>query len=316
VLFRSSASVNGGALLGIAMEALSNLFKGCCAERKEGVPGKRLTVTAGRQSVHSFSEKKQKGATLAYTSSGPDSDKFDRALQNQDLKMFVELLPSAQKIDAFQEKGMHPWAEDPTTMGALAGTQLAILASMAERDHPDIKDDIRKVGAIKPLVEFLRSNESDRVQAAVVALSFLTADCSANAEATQKAGAMSALLKCAESPIGGMRAAASTTLRNICMESEAYRREFFELGGMRVLVKQLTTKPDDKLKHTDVLLEAVLNLQDMIEREDGNIYEDFAQAAIAEGAIVELEKLLKVQDEEVRTSAEEVLEVLKGLNET
>lgn len=40
--------------------------------------------------------------------------------------------------------------------------------------------DIRNAGAITPLVEFLKSDQTDRVQTAVVALSFLTADCKEN----------------------------------------------------------------------------------------------------------------------------------------
>lgn len=58
------------------------------------------------------------------------------------LQAFVELLSSQQAIESFDER-MHPWAEDPKTVGALAGTQLAILASAAEQaeGNKQIKHD-------------------------------------------------------------------------------------------------------------------------------------------------------------------------------
>lgn len=109
-----------------------------------------------------------------------------------------------------------------------------------------------------------------------------------------------------------MRAAAATTLRNICMEDEKYRHKFVDLGGIKALVNQLSTVPDPSLNHADVQLEAVLNLQDMIETEDGNTIPEYANLALEAGAEPKLQELLKADDEEVRTSAQEVLVALKG----
>ncbi|CAE7214203.1 unnamed protein product, partial [Symbiodinium pilosum] len=191
---------------------------------------------------------------------------------------------------SFDER-MHPWAEDPKTVGALAGTQLAILASAAEKAEASkqIKDDIRKAGAIPPLVDFLKSDQNDRVQTAVVALSFLTADCKENVVAAYDAGALELMLKLVDSKVAGERAAAATTLRNICMENDDYRKKFVDLGGIQALVNQLDTPPDPALNHADVQLEAVLNLQDMVETEEGETIPEYAKLAIKAGAIEKLQ---------------------------
>eukprot|EP00928_Gymnodinium_smaydae_P079313 TRINITY_DN63275_c0_g1_i1.p1 TRINITY_DN63275_c0_g1~~TRINITY_DN63275_c0_g1_i1.p1 ORF type:complete len:303 (-),score=88.20 TRINITY_DN63275_c0_g1_i1:160-1068(-) len=294
----------------------------CCSDRGKKEEGGNVQARLSRkQSERSFGERKsvhagnaydtkKRAISIGYHSKGDDAEKFDRAFEKNDLPAFVALLSSQQAIESFEER-MHPWAEDPKTVGALAGTQLAILASVAEKDNPGVKDDIRKAGAISPLVDFLKSDASDRQQTAVVALSFLTSDCPENAREAHKAGAMPLLLKHMDSSVAGMRAAAATTLRNICMESDENRKEFVDMGGLTGLVNQLDSKPDPNLNHADVQLEAVLNLQDMIENEeDGSIIEEYARKAIAAGAIEKLKKLCKEDDEEVQSSAEEVLAIL------
>ena len=288
----------------------------CCTQRKDEVgagskDGKAQDM-GSRKSVAGGSYDKKRAISIGYHSKGDDSEKFDKAFETNDLKAFVELLASQQAIESFDER-MHPWAEDPKTVGALAGTQLAILASAAEQaeGNKQIKHDIRNAGAIPPLVDFLKSEQNDRVQTAVVALSFLTADCKENVVAAYEAGALELMLKLVDSSVAGERAAAATTLRNICVEDDKYRKSFVELGGIKALVSQLDTKPDPALNHADVQLEAVLNLQDMVETDDGQTIPEYASLAVKAGAIPKLQALEKSDDEEVRTSATEVLESLR-----
>lgn len=284
----------------------------CCTDRKlqPGADEDRSAGKGERKSVKPYSgDGKKRAISIGYHSTGDDAEKFDKAFESNDLKAFVELLASNQVIESFEER-MHPWAEDPKTVGALAGTQLAILASVAEKENPEVKNDIRKAGAIAPLVGFLKSSQNDRIQTAVVALSFLTADCTGNAVAAYEAGAMPYLMNHLNSHVAGMRAAAAMTMRNICMENEEYRSKFVELGGIRGLVEQLVTSPDPALNHADVQLEAVLNLQDLIENEAGEIIPEYAKAAIKAGAIDKLKTLVQADDDEVRSSAEEVLGAL------
>lgn len=288
----------------------------CCTDRKDAAQGVNENSKPDRKSVYAgnaYDSSKKRAISIGYHSKGDDAEKFDKAFESNDLKAFVSLLKSEQAIESFDER-MHPWAEDPKTVGALAGTQLAILASAAEKSEADVstKDEIRKAGAIPPLVDFLKTDQKDKVQTAVVALSFLTADCKENSVAAYDAGAMELLLKHVDSPVAGMRAAAATTLRNISMEDEKYRKQFVDLGGIQSLVKQLSAPPDPSLNHADVQLEAVLNLQDMIETEDGNIIPEYAQLALKAGAEPKLQELLTAEDDEVKTSAQEVLAALKG----
>ena len=65
------------------------------------------------------------------------------------------------------------------------------------------------------------------------------------------------------------------------------------------------------MNHADVQLEAVLNLQDMVETDDGQTIPEYASLAVKAGAIPKLQALEKSDDEEVRTSATEVLESLR-----
>lgn len=248
---------------------------------------------------------------MGYQSTGDDAAAFDKAFDTNDLQALVRLLPSQQPVEAFEER-MHPWAEDPKTVGALSATQLAIMASEAEKDNPNVKVEICQAGAIQPLVEFLRSGEEDRIQASVVALSFLTSECSGAAVAAHQAGALPLVLKHTSSPIGGMRVAAATTVRNICVEKEEYRKEFAELGGLKALVAHLAQPLDASLAdHADAQLEAVLNLQDVLEHSDGGgVIPEYALQVIEAGAEEKLKTMLLSEDQELRAAAEEVLSSL------
>ena len=144
---------------------------------------------------------------------------------------------------------MHPWAADPKTVGALAATRLAIYASKAElSDTSKLKDDIRQAGAIPVFIDWLKSDEVDRVQWALIALSILTDDNKENIAAVYQAGALELLLKVACSEVAGERAAANRILRNIGLEDAAYRQEFVKLGGIRAFVNHLETPPDPALE--------------------------------------------------------------------
>ncbi|CAK0873328.1 unnamed protein product [Prorocentrum cordatum] len=244
-------------------------------------------------------------------SSGSDAEKLEKAFESNDYKGLVELLRSEAKIEAFKER-MHPWADDPKTVGALSATHLAIQASLAEAGSPSVKEEIFKAGAIPPLVGFLSSGETDRVHAAVVALRFLTAECSSSTTAAYEAGAVRLLLQQIGSPPRGKRAAAATALRNICLEKDEYRAEFVGLGGLDGLVQQLDASEecDPALQDVDMQLEAILNLQDLLEDLDGNAIDSYVRKARDAGAVKPLQQLALSENDEVTTSAKEVLALL------
>eukprot|EP00443_Scrippsiella_acuminata_P004023 CAMPEP_0115252028 /NCGR_PEP_ID=MMETSP0270-20121206/43937_1 /TAXON_ID=71861 /ORGANISM="Scrippsiella trochoidea, Strain CCMP3099" /LENGTH=289 /DNA_ID=CAMNT_0002667473 /DNA_START=110 /DNA_END=979 /DNA_ORIENTATION=- len=240
-----------------------------------------------------------------------DAEKFDKALEINDLRMFVSLLTSQALIEPFDEP-MHPWAEDPKTIGALAGTQLAILASTVKAEDSNIKDEIREAGAIGPLIDFLESDQQDRVQSAVVALSFLTTDCSDNAQAVHALGGLPLLMQHVETDLTPMRAAILTTCRNMYAESDELCMNFIKLGGVEVLVRELALSTRDVAKDVaDMQLEAILNILDLIEGVDGKPNEKYASKFVEAGAIDHLETVYRLsEDEEVKQSADTALQAL------
>lgn len=282
----------------------SSIWKSaCCGERGGGAK------IIERRSQQAFWEKKRT-MSIGYHSHGADAEKFDSAYIAGDISALVGLLTSTQVVDSFEER-LHPWIEDPTTIGALAAVQIAIFASaIDEVDESKVKDRIREAGAIPLLVDFLRSPGQDRVQAAVVALRFLTVDCSQNAVAAFEAAAMPLLLtQLLSSSVAGIRGNAATALANLCVESDEYRAEFVRTGGIEGLVAQLGATPDPELNHDDTMLGAVQNLQDVLEDSERHMVPEYVAIAQRAGAEKYLQELAAGSaDQEVKDCAAEVLQ--------
>lgn len=241
---------------------------------------------------------------LAGDALNDDAAKFDEAFDNTNIEMFVDLLDSTQKIQKMEER-MHPWAADPQSVGALAATQLAILASREETPGaPDvIKDKIREARGIAALVKFLQSKEDDRVHAAVVALSFLSVDNAANCVEMFERGAVPHLVKLMKSNIDGMRAATAQTARNIYVLNRKYREEFKRSGGIQNLVALLdlpTGDYDPSKLYTE--LEAVYHVEDLI-LDTGEEIPEYVHAVKAAGAVRKLDVLRKVNNSDLAQAA-------------
>lgn len=292
----------------------------CCSERggaafrrRDMLPLEGAETPLPRSRRFRKLEKKfdtDSGTTLVieYASEGSHADAFDRAFETNDLRALVELLSSSQPIDEIGEP-KHPWAEDPKTVGTLVAMYLARLASevgKSDRSQQRIKDEIREAGAIPPLVDFIRGKQEDHIQTAVVTLRYLTDECAANATTVYKEGAMPMLISCLRSPVGGLRGAAASTLRNIYLGSDEYRKAFVDLGGVEGLVMHLDSPSVPSLSHADVQFEAVCNLEDLIEDHDGNLIPEYAECAANFGAKEKLERLRDSEDEDVKISAEKV----------
>ena len=86
------------------------------------------------------------------------------------------------------EQCFHPWAKDPQTIGALAATQIAIQVykGLDETSHLEnqvtapVQHKVRAAGAIEYLVEYIKSDQEDRVHAGAIALSFISTECPEN----------------------------------------------------------------------------------------------------------------------------------------
>mmetsp|Transcript_52718 Transcript_52718/g.98901 ORF Transcript_52718/g.98901 Transcript_52718/m.98901 type:complete len:1286 (+) Transcript_52718:108-3965(+) len=231
----------------------------------------------------------------------------EQAFDADNVHHLVALLGSEQLV-APPEERMHPWVESPKTVGALAATRLAILASKADKEKMLLKEEISEAGAIPPLVNFTRADDHpDRVQIAVVALRFLTAGCFKAAKAAYREGAMPLLLEHLDSPSDGMRAAAARALRNICLESEEYRNNFMFFGGMVALIQRLDPAADPILNHS---LEAVMNFQDMIKDTSGYLIPKYVLYAVENGAKDRLRQLANSSDEDVGKAAADCLSII------
>jgi len=256
---------------------------------------------------------------VPHCSTCDDSEEFDRAFEQSDIKGLVALLSSSQAIDSCGER-LHSWALQPKTVGALAGTQLAILASTVDRDDSRIKDCMMKAGMIQHLVEYLKSMQEERVQIAMIALSILTTNHSASSQAVNEAGIMPFLLEhLKESYVEGMRGVAATTLRNICVDDNVCREKFVELGGIQGFVACLNPTPRVTPSGLDAQLDAVLNLQDILEDVDGppgGLVARYAKLAIDAGAIPKLKEMRCSDDADVKCSVDEMLEALFELQDS
>lgn len=248
-----------------------------------------------------------------------DIDRLETAISVGDVPTFVELLSSNQSIEKLKDR-IHPWAADPKTVGALAATQLAILASTDQENDDDgppaphlMRKSIGRAGGIPPLVGFLKSDEEDRVHTGIVALNFLLAECTENAVLAHAEGAIPVMMTLLESPLVGMRAAASTCLRNLFLAREEFRTEFVALDGVQKMVDQLISDKDPALNHSDVQLEAMLNFQDLLEDLSGEMIEEYAVKAVACGALDKLKILQEdAEDDEVKAVAMEVASKLSA----
>ncbi|GFE55808.1 ARM repeats containing protein [Babesia ovis] len=228
-----------------------------------------------------------------------DIERFDLAFENGDMEEFVSLCESSQPIDTLEER-LHPWAANPTTIGALSATQLAIFAS--KEQHPEYKDAIRKASGIPILVAMLKSDETDRVHAAVVALSFLSAGNSENCIEMFNAGALPELIRGMRSSIDGMRAACAQTCRNIYQLDMEYRRVFVKCGGLVNLVNLLSPSDDDDEESRLTQLEAIYHLEDFIM--DGvEELPEFVSLVKVSGALGKLKLLEKNTNKELSMAA-------------
>ena len=175
----------------------------------------------------------------------------------------MELLDSATRI-SIEEVVLHPWAENPKSVGALAASQLGIYAS--EREVMKDKQFLQRLlrtDAIEKLITFLNSQERDRREAAILSLSFLSEDSTSHpdpevAERMVKKQALPGLITQLQDEKEGMRSTAALCCRNLYLARPSVQRQFVEIGGAKSLVQLLQSK--DNM----ILFETVLNLFDLV----------------------------------------------------
>jgi len=242
---------------------------------------------------------------------GGDADTFCDAHEKHDVPGLVALMTSTQQIVACEDK-VHPWAENPQTVGTYAGLHLALIASKTLMYHgPNVKTAMLESGMIPLLVSFLRDAAVDRHHAGAIALYHLTTHCAEACHAAYKEGVVALLVGFHDSLITGFRCAAVATIFNIVRVSKDYLTELIQMeDGMKAIVEQLEPVRNQEMNIAETQLEALLNLQVVLEDLDGTLIVEHADKAIHDGAVHKLKVLMDSHDEDVSEVALELYDVL------
>eukprot|EP00742_Colponemidia_sp_Colp-10_P001472 GILJ01001582.1.p1 GENE.GILJ01001582.1~~GILJ01001582.1.p1 ORF type:complete len:347 (-),score=74.86 GILJ01001582.1:153-1193(-) len=202
-------------------------------------------------------------AKMAAKYKGDEAQQLNQARDAKDIPFLAHLLSSNKKVKA-QKSKIHPWADNPKTVGALAASQLAIFAGEDDKK----KRAIMNAGGLQKLVKFLAGTSVDKKETAVIALVFLSeGDADVRAEIRDN-GAFRPLITLASSKKPGMRAAVIKVLRNLYFDNEEAQNSFIEAGGIRMLIQQLAHKS------VEVVAEALIGLEDLIVRGEDLIAEN------------------------------------------
>jgi len=292
----------------------------CCAHRTDASGHARFLdnrlqgATPALANVRRLSKGFGKVSTpvrIFYQSTGLDADRFDEAFRNSDLKAMVQLMDSKQAIENLLEP-KHPWAEDPRTVGVLAALLMGLLASSVGEDDGAIREEVSNAGAIPALVRMLDSEDSDAEQTAVIALKYLTEDCRQSCGAAFECGAVPKLIQLLQHTLPGLRGAAASCLRNMCVDSSECHQCMAELGGISALVGQLDFPLQVGNDHDhDLMLEAVWNLEDMVVDTDGGALEGPVRLAVEAGAVDKLQKLRQAASGELIGALDKLLLTLR-----
>eukprot|EP00927_Polykrikos_kofoidii_P001956 TRINITY_DN10758_c0_g1_i1.p1 TRINITY_DN10758_c0_g1~~TRINITY_DN10758_c0_g1_i1.p1 ORF type:complete len:316 (-),score=58.69 TRINITY_DN10758_c0_g1_i1:288-1235(-) len=261
---------------------------------------------------------------------GKDAERVEAAFARKDTHALVQSLDSWQAIECSDQ--MHPWAENPRSVGALAAARLAMLAQ--DNEVVDTQREIAHAsGAIPKLVLHLQSDKEDRVHHAIMALSMLVGS-HENAIEAFNANALVFLLALVDdvprskldveppprtlNVRSEMRALVSTTILNMCMEDDKVRQKFMELDGFAILARQLSSVPEDAPHRANVLLEIVVDILDLIEADIASnsavstLNDECAAAFSQAGGEKELLALLSFADGDLHSTIQELLYVLNA----
>lgn len=156
------------------------------------------------------------------------------------------------------EQRLHPWAQEPTTVAALAATYLAILAAATNDEDDDGAEALLEHGAMKAFIRFLDERDTALQHAGLVALSFVSAH-DGCAEAMLAADVPNRLVPLLEKGSEWPRSTAALVLRNLFVFAAEAKRQFVSRHGLHGFVALLAETNDD------LLTDALLNLLDILE---------------------------------------------------
>jgi len=235
-----------------------------------------------------------------------DAEMFIAAMDANNVQGFIELLNSDRPIPALDCK-VHVWASNPRTIGALATFHLGYLA----HSDADVKAGMGKMGAIPNLLDVLRTKDWICQQHAMIALNALINESPENVRIAAKAGATKLLMQRSNSPFAHERWCIAATLRDIIIEGDEYRDEFVMSGGIGFFLKQ-TILAADITDNSRYQFEAVANLLDLLEEDDGKAIPEYILPVKKSGIQAKLVDMLKTGHAEIRYCTRALLLLLEG----
>lgn len=116
---------------------------------------------------------------------------------------------------------------------------------------------------------------------------------------------MAKLIGFLKDPIEGMRLYANASIRNICMVVPSAKQDFIKADGLVLFVNMLD-KFTPNAESADMQLEALLNLQDMLEDDNKEMVPAHCKQVVRE-LTPKLEKLKSHDDQDIKESADTLL---------
>ncbi|CAG9320818.1 unnamed protein product [Blepharisma stoltei] len=206
---------------------------------------------------------------------------------NVNLEKLLKLLSSNTKITMDEDVVLHSWAENPKTIGTLATIQLGIFASDKDISHESsFTDAILKTGIVDKLLEFINSQERDKFEAAVLAISFLSENNADIVETLIKKNALPALIRHMRDPKEGLKGTAALCCRNLYVARPSVQQEFIQEQGSGLLIKLL--RSEDSV----TVFETILNLLDLILDDEDTIQQDVKQHLQSFDIVDELDRII------------------------
>jgi hypothetical protein len=205
-----------------------------------------------------------------------------------DLEKLAALMSSETPITMDPEVLLHTWAENPKTISTLAAIQLGIFASDKEISaSPGFFRQVMKCRLVDKLVDFVLSDERDKFEAGVLALSFLTENHEEAVDRMLQQKLIGTLVRLMRDKKEGLRATAALCCRNLYLARTDVQKQFVAEGGAELLVRLLDS--DDSV----IVFETILNVLDLLLDKDDIIQNDIKSHLISVGIHSQLQRIMR-----------------------
>lgn len=208
--------------------------------------------------------------------------------ESVNIDKLAKLLESDTAITMEPEVVLHTWADNPKTVSALALIQLGIFASDREISrNNNFLNSVIRCKIIEKLMVFIQSEERDKYEAGVLALSFLTENNSEIIEAILRKKVLGTLVKFMRDKKEGLKATAALCCRNLYLARPAVQKQFISEGGAELLLGLLDS--DDSI----TVFETILNILDLLLDPDDTIQPDVKKHLITLGIQYHLQRVMR-----------------------